>query len=346
MPNRLKYISILRSMLRKLSDSRSVGIATSTVLGCSVLYMTVLVCQGAADLEHTAVRTPVAVPHHLVQVSQVAKPVVAPPAPAPTPAPAAKPPVTKVTSKLAAAARPTPVVTPAPGSSVDSLTPTTPTPPATSTGSATTTGYTSTNWSGYLIASQNFTAVSGSWTATRPAGIGNTISADSTWIGIGGVSASDLIQVGTQNIIAPNGQVQTSAFYEILPAAEQSIASLTVSPGDAMSAAIAQVSPGQWSITITDATTGQTYSTTVVYASSLSSAEWIEEDPSFSNNRQIPFDSFGEATFTGALTTANGSSVNLAGGNAQPITMVNRSGQVVAAPSAINAGGTGFQVSP
>jgi Peptidase A4 family len=245
--------------------------------------------------------------------------------------------------------KPEPVVTPSPSSSVSGLTPTIPAPsPASSQvpSSQTTTGYMSTNWSGYLATNGSFTGVSGSWTATLATGSGSTTSADSSWIGIGGVTTSDLIQVGTQNVITANGQVSTSAFYEMLPNGSQPVPGVTVSPGDSMTASISEVSSGQWTISITDKTDGQSDTITVSYASSLSSAEWIEEDPSFSFRRQIPFDNFHEAFFTGGLTVSNGSAVNIAASTAQPVTMVNNTDQTVAAPSAIGSDGASFTVTP
>jgi hypothetical protein len=284
--------------------------------------------------------------HHAAAVPKVTQPVAAPKVaaapPSTPPPPPVKAPVRSGTPK------PEPVVTPSPSSSVSGLAPTTPAPAPASPQAPpqTTTGYTSSNWSGYLATNASFTAVSGSWTATLAAGNGSTTSADSTWIGIGGVTSADLIQVGTQNIIAANGQVSTSAFYELLPNVSQPVPGVTVSPGDSMTASISQISGGQWSISITDKTNGQSSTFTVSYASSLSSAEWIEEDPSFSFRRQIPFDNFHQAAFTGASTVANGVTYNLATGTAQPVTMVNNAGQPVAVPSAIGSDGASFTVTP
>jgi hypothetical protein len=250
-----------------------------------------------------------------------------------------------------------PVVTPSPGSSVNSLTPTTPTAPSSGGGSGsgsgssgsgssqTTTSYTSTNWSGYLATGGYYTAVSGSWQATNPTGNGMTTSADGTWIGIGGVSSNDLIQVGTQNIVSASGQVSTAAFYEMLPASSTTITSLTITPGDQMTASINEVSSGQWTISITDNTTNQTYSINVTYSSSNSSVEWIEEDPSYSSRHLIPFDNFQTAEFNNTATISNSDSLNLNSSDAQPVTMVNQSNQPIATPSAINSAGTGFSVS-
>lgn len=285
--------------------------------------------------------------HHVSAPPKVTPPT-PPPAAAPPP-PAAPPPAPVKTAPQAGTPKPEPVVTPSPGSSVSGLTPTTPPPTSPSPqtpSSQTTTGYLSTNWSGYLAANGTFTGVSASWTATLATGNGSTTSADSTWIGIGGVTSNDLIQVGTQNIISASGQVSTSAFYELLPNSSQTVPGVTVSEGDSMTASLTEISSGQWTVTITDKTDGESWTTSIAYVSSLSSAEWIEEDPSFISGRLIPFDNFHEAAFAGGLTIENGSSINIAASTSQPVTMVNSSGQPVAIPSAIGSDGASFTVTP
>jgi Peptidase A4 family len=252
---------------------------------------------------------------------------------------------------------PAPVVVPSPSSSVSNLTPTTtpaPSGSATSSGSSSNSdtsssapiqNYDSTNWSGYMATTTSYTSISASWAAPRPTSSAHQLEADATWIGIGGVTTSDLIQVGTENTVESNGQVDTAAFYEMLPAASQTISQITVSPGDSISASVVQVTPGQWTISITDLTDNQTYSTAVAYNSTNSSAEWIEEDPSLTSGRLIPLDDFGTANFTGGQTIADGSTDNIAEASPDSITMVNREDQTEALPSALNGSGNGFSVS-
>jgi len=326
--------------------------AALVVAGTSVLALAAQAHPAAAKhtaVSHTAVAKQTA-PHHASAAARSATASTTPKAAAPAtknnPAPAAA----ATTSSSSSSPKAAPVVTPAPDSSVSSLTPVAPTTPSSTSPSTapssppTTTSYTSTNWSGYLATNGSFNAVSGSWQATNAIGISGTTSADSTWIGIGGVSTSDLIQVGTQNIIAANGQVSSSAFYELLPDFAQTVPGVTVTPGDSLTASLTEISSGQWSISITDQTNGQSYTATVAYASSNSSAEWVEEDPSYSSNRQIPFDNFQTASFSAGSTTMNGSSTTIAGSNAQSIFMVNHSGQTIAAPSALTSNGAGFTV--
>jgi hypothetical protein len=271
-----------------------------------------------------------------------------------TPSPAAPAPVRAGTPvkhvSVPSGAPSEPVVKPSPSSSVSGLTPVPSgsgsggSAPGSTSAPSTTASYTSTNWSGYLATTSSYSGVSGTWTAPKATRVGASFSADATWIGIGGVTAGDLIQVGTQNLFSPSGQETTGAFYEMLPDASITIPSLSVTPGDSLSGSIKELSPGQWSISITDTTNSQTFSTTVAYSSSLSSAEWIEEDPSFVSDQQIPFDNFGVASFSGGATVSTGGSASIKGSNAQPIIMVNSQGNPTATPSSVGGDGASFTI--
>jgi hypothetical protein len=234
-------------------------------------------------------------------------------------------------------ATPTPVVTPGSSSDVPSLAPT-------GTQPSTTTTYQSTNWAGYLSSGGSFTAVSGSWVASSPTPTSTTVeSGDGTWIGIGGITTADLIQIGTENTISPSGIVSTSAFYELLPAGAVGI-SLVISPGDTISASITQTNTTQWTIALTDVTTGQTFSQSVSYSSSFSSAEWIQEDPSYPDGSLVLLDNFGTVQFTNAVTTVNGTTMSAAASNASQILLIGQGGAAGhgGSPSAIN--GSSFSV--
>jgi hypothetical protein len=276
--------------------------------------------------------------------------VTATPSTAVNPPKAVAPAKPKITVAVPKGSKVEPVVTPSPSSSVNSLTPVTPSSSSGSSSSSPTppktSSYTSTNWSGYLAATSSYTSVSGTWNATSVSGNGSSTSADATWIGIGGVTSGDLIQVGTQNIVSASGQVSSGAFYEMLPASSRTVPGMTVNGGDSISASVTEISSGQWTITIRDNTNSESFSINVSYSSSLSSAEWIEEDPSYVNGRLIPFDNFNSASFNGSSTTSSGNVLNLSGSDAQPITMVNSVGQPIAVPSAIAGDGASFSISP
>lgn len=204
-------------------------------------------------------------------------------------------------------------------------------------------GTASLNWAGYVAQnSGTYTSVTGTWTIpavpANPSG-----AADATWVGIGGVQTHDLIQAGTQALINSNGTVTYTAWVETLPGYSQTV-SLAVASGDSITATLSQVSQDVWSVVIKDNTSGQSYSATLNYDSSLSSAEWVEEMVSNQNGAFISLDSFGMVGFTGASATVNGTSENLAELNAQPLPMVNSAGSILASVSALGSDGASFSV--
>ena len=93
------------------------------------------------------------------------------------------------------------------------------------------------------------------------------------------------------------------------------------------------VGAGSYRLTLADTNTGQSFATTQKLPSAKrASAEAIVEAPS--SGGVLPLANFGTATFAGV--SANGAA--LATFNPEPITMVNSSGAVKAAPSAISGG--------
>jgi hypothetical protein len=196
------------------------------------------------------------------------------------------------------------------------------------------------NWSGYVAINGTFTSVTGTWVVPQVAGSHHS-AADATWVGIGGLNRNDLIQSGTQDIVS-RGRVTPLAFIEMLPDAGQTIP-VSISSGDSITVTLTASTANQWKITFQDNTNKQMYTTTVIYASSFASAEWIEEAPS-RGNKILPLDDFGSVQFSQGLTVKNGGRVTIARSNAQPIILDNKSNQTLAAPSSLDNGGTDFTV--
>ncbi|HET9073529.1 MAG TPA: G1 family glutamic endopeptidase [Solirubrobacteraceae bacterium] len=149
---------------------------------------------------------------------------------------------------------------------------------------------TSLNWSGYAVtpSTPDITAVSSSFTVPTANVLINPLGFAATWTGIGGYSTSDLIQAGVTENTPLTGALsggQYYAWYEMLPASETPITSgctgdpsCTVTPGDDVTVHITNAGANAWTIAIADA--GKwTWSKTVSYSSSESSAEWILEAP-------------------------------------------------------------------
>lgn len=261
------------------------------------------------------------------------------PVPAPAPAPVANPVVAPSPSGDVPSLQPTATSTSTSTSTTSTSSSSSSTGTSTPTTTQTAVSYKSTNWSGYMASGGTFTAVSGSWVVPSPTSTSTTDNTyDAAWIGIGGVTSSDLIQTGTANEVSPSGTVTTMAFYELLPANAQNIISLTVTPGDTMSASITETGTNVWSLIITDVTTGQSYSKSIAYTSQLSSAEWIEEDPTLSGGNLATLDNFGTVQFSGGHTTMNGSSLSVAASGAASITMVDSANKPIAVPSAVSVG--------
>jgi len=199
------------------------------------------------------------------------------------------------------------------------------------------------NWAGYVATGGTYTAISGSWTVPSVSDSSDNLAADASWIGIGGVSTDDLIQVGTQNIVQ-DGQVSSGSFYEELPDSSETISSITVNPGDTITASVQESEGGEWLISIKDVTNGESYSNTVYYDSSESSAEWIEEAPSEDGSSIIPLDQFGSVSFTNGSVTDNNTNESIEASNSKAINMESDAGEQLTDVSSLSGDGNGFSV--
>ena len=214
----------------------------------------------------------------------------------------------------------------------------------------------SSNWFGYNQGSLEqgdtlFNSISGNWTVpTATQHTSGQAEASSDWIGIGGgcvdsgctVTDSTLIQTGTEQDVSSTGAASYSAWSELVPAPSLTISSITVHPGDQMHASIAQVAGDVdvWGITISDLSTGQSYSTTLPYPSTMSTAEWIEETPLEigTNAGFAALPNLTNPAFSSG--TVNGSAVKL--NSSEQMDLIDSNGNVIGAPSAPNSAGSGF----
>jgi Peptidase A4 family len=164
-------------------------------------------------------------------------------------------------------------------------------------------GWASSNWSGYAMTGSGFKSVTGQWTVTAVAP-SRKATYSSEWVGIDGYNNSSLIQTGTESDYY-SGSAHYYAWWEILPAAETVIPSISVRPGDAMTASITQGAGSSWTIKITDTRTGASFTTTQTYTGPQTSAEWIEEAPTV-GGRIATLANYGLATFDpGTVNAAN-----------------------------------------
>lgn len=199
-------------------------------------------------------------------------------------------------------------------------------------------GWSSSNWSGYALSGSagQYSNITGSWIVpTVSPTKGSTYS--SSWIGIDGFNNNNLIQTGTEQDYY-SGKTHYDAWWEILPAAETVITSMTVMPGDHMTAAIKNDGNGNWTITLDDVTRSETFTTTQAYTGPAESAEWIQEAPTIGGHVATLAD-YGQTTFDPG--TVNGASPGLVIGDGG--VMIQRRKQV-STPSAPDSDADGFNV--
>jgi hypothetical protein len=201
---------------------------------------------------------------------------------------------------------------------------------------------TSQNWAGYAATDGGYTAVSANWTLSEIAA-SPVAGTDAAWVGIGGVRSRDLIQAGTQRTVSARGGTTDEAWIEMLPQPPETIP-LKLAAGDSIQVSIAQQAPEAWLVELTNTTTGQSYKVTKHYASSLSSAEWVEEAPSAGRGRPLVLDNFGTVRFTGAAAVRDDQVVNIAAAGAHAITMITPSGLHLVEPSVLGSDGDSFSV--
>ena len=231
------------------------------------------------------------------------------------------------------------------------------------------------NWSGYYVTDPTgYTSASASWTVPSVSTTSSGYS--SAWVGIGGVSGTgNLIQTGTDqdcttgttaagelkfhglDAKSTNGKGggggsggggSTSctptyyAWYEAYPAPEVKISNFNVSPGNVISASVQQVSGG-WSTTITNVSTGQSFTATVSsFNPDQTTAEAIIERPSLCHVtcKITSLADFGQVQFTDATATSTASNTFDLIASDKPITMVDSSFKVLASPGPISNPGT------
>lgn len=225
----------------------------------------------------------------------------------------------------------------------------------------------STNWGGYVVASNQIalnvynsayaepviTQVNASW-VVQTAEQSHKATYSAQWVGIGGFFSGDgsLIQTGTESDYSHGASY--GAWYELLPASE-TVISMTVKPGDRMYASISLV-PGttnQWKIVLNDITENEAFSTIVTYNSSKLSGEYIEERPELCTVLSCQLTTladFGTAYYgegyTGVSDTNNATVATqdsyIGSLPYTNITMVSSTGSVLAAPSLLTYGGSSF----
>jgi len=208
---------------------------------------------------------------------------------------------------------------------------------------------TSTDWAGYLVTpdlenpQEQVTGVNASWTVPR-IGVFSSDAYSSAWVGIGGHSEKTLIQVGTEHD-SVNGQEYYSAWYEMLPDEAIRITSMSVSPGDLITASITLVNSdtNEWAIRINDVAKGKGFYRTFIYNSSRLSAEWIVERPHV-NDEITLLANFGTMTFKDSYATVGDNVGKITSFPYSQVIMTTELSLQLASVSPLSADGASFNV--
>jgi Peptidase A4 family len=171
----------------------------------------------------------------------------------------------------------------------------------------------SSNWAGYAVhrAGVRFTKVFAAWRQPRATCVRGQRSFSAVWVGLGGYNQSSnaLEQIGSEVDCTSAGNVSSSVWYELVPAASQSIR-MHVRPGDALTASVTVVGH-RVTVVLSDNTTHRSFRKTLHPSLvDTSSAEWIVEAPSecVSNNscQTLPLANFGTTTISSATAQVVG----------------------------------------
>jgi hypothetical protein len=171
------------------------------------------------------------------------------------------------------------------------------------------------NWSGYAVTSrQQFNHVSSSFVqpAIKCPGIAGQYTSE--WVGLDGFNDQTVEQDGTSGYCGgPNHTTPIyKAWYEMFPAGSVNV--FTVHPGDMISAAVNYAS-GDFTLTISDLTTGKSATTSATCSScARASAEWIIERPAVCNNAfthcfLTELANYGQTTMAGDTASVDGGKV-------------------------------------
>jgi hypothetical protein len=156
---------------------------------------------------------------------------------------------------------------------------------------------TSTNWAGYSATGGTFKNVSATWKQPAVKCTADT-SYSSFWVGLDGDGTNTVEQIGT-DADCSGGKPVYYAWYEMYPKFPVNL-SLTINPGDTISASVTTDGSGSFTLSIKDTTTGGSFTTTQkLKHAKLGSAEVIAEAPS--SGGVLPLANFGSVAFSAAM---------------------------------------------
>jgi hypothetical protein len=144
----------------------------------------------------------------------------------------------------------------------------------------------STNWAGNIESGTQFTGVSGTFNVAQLTP-GQTSGEVTEWVGIGGLHGQSILQAGVTVMAGSNAVFPWIETYPQMPV---NLDQISISPGDDVNVSIEQVG-NSWLVSLSDLTTKQSYTESVNYSGTTSSAEWIVEaaTPTLASYQPIHF---------------------------------------------------------
>ncbi len=210
----------------------------------------------------------------------------------------------------------------------------------------------STNWSGYAVTGEkgSVSEVKGSWIV--PAISGACPATDqyaAFWIGIDGYNSNTVEQLGTDSD-CQNGQPVYYAWFEFYPHLSSIVNTVSIHPGDQISAEVSAGLKGKFTVSMTNLTTGQSFSiTSRIPSADQSSAEWIAEAPY--SGGVLPLADFASVTFgssklpnTATIAGVTAPIASFPSSDVDKITMVTTAGAVKAIPTDLSKQGSSFSI--
>jgi hypothetical protein len=207
------------------------------------------------------------------------------------------------------------------------------------------------NWAGYVAApdlsiplKHSVTDVQGSWRVPTVSPSGTLDTSSAIWVGIDGDLDRTVEQIGTEQDWS-SGTPVYFAWFEMFPARTFLIMDVPIQPGDEISAEVQFIAKNRFVLSISNLTQNVGFSITRSRAAQRTSAEWIVEAPFFRRILSLAF--LGTVTFWGCSTTIEGveGPINDGSWHNEALTMEDPlSSTILAQPSGLTGGGTGFTV--
>ncbi len=201
---------------------------------------------------------------------------------------------------------------------------------------------TSPSWSGYTVYRGHVTGARARWIV--PGVTGPDTAHLAIWVGVGGwgtvAQNANIAQIGTLAYVVPGGTVEQRIWYEFAPPNIYTLTSVTVQPGDDVTASVVLLAGSRWRLSLSDLSSGGGFHITRQFDSLKSSGDAIAEDPESAPTYVLhfPLAHFSPVQFSAVAIRVGAHWHALSTLSSQRITMVQH-GRTLAFASPLSASG-------